>query len=142
MKVNRLKYTKHDPRAGRPRSNPDACPRKRAQSLASTHRKRAEKRAVREEYNSRGCLKCGYSDTDVIENHHIFEVEGEKNVSISTSCSNGTSVPVFKLELAKTIPLCPTCHAELHAGKWDVTEHQYGWQVIFYAKLRRRHDAS
>lgn len=63
------------------------------------------------------CVCCGYGGSDklrVLELHHIDPTQKEFDLSVSGITSKSWD-RILK-ELKKCIPVCPTCHREIHLG--------------------------
>jgi len=67
------------------------------------------------EYLGGKCIRCGYNLPEAIDFHHIDP--STKSFGIAES---PCSFNALKTELQKCAPLCKNCHAEFHAGRFDL----------------------
>ncbi len=63
------------------------------------------------------CIRCGHSVPEAIDFHHI--VPSEKKFEIG-ECRRKLDDEELIKELQKCAPLCKNCHAEFHAGRFDL----------------------
>lgn len=66
---------------------------------------------------TRGCLCCGEDDPEILEFHHV-----DRSEKLFVISSNKYKVSVLSLiaELAKCVPLCPTCHVRADRGTYTI----------------------
>ena len=62
------------------------------------------------------CIRCGYKLPEAIDFHHIDPSKKEFGVAEVNFKFN----ELLKAELRKCAPLCKNCHAEFHAGRFDL----------------------
>ena len=65
------------------------------------------------------CIRCGYSHPEAIDFHHIDASKKSFGIGKSTLHYPLTSQKHID-ELQKCVPLCKNCHAEYHAGRFDL----------------------
>lgn len=58
------------------------------------------------------CSKCGESRHWVLDFHHLES--NQKESEVADLVRRGRNFESIKLEIAKCIPLCRNCHADLH----------------------------
>ena len=63
------------------------------------------------------CIRCGHCVPEAIDFHHI--VPSEKEFEIG-ECRRKLDDEELIKELQKCAPLCKNCHAEFHAGRFDL----------------------
>jgi hypothetical protein len=68
------------------------------------------------EYLGGKCIRCGYNLPEAIDFHHIDP--STKSFSIGDVSLSFNDA--LKAELQKCAPLCKNCHAEFHAGRFDL----------------------
>lgn len=63
------------------------------------------------------CIRCGYNLPEGIDFHHIDPSQKEFGIADQ---KGDLSNERLKKELQKCVPLCRNCHAEFHAGRFDL----------------------
>jgi hypothetical protein len=63
------------------------------------------------------CIRCDYSFPEGIDFHHIDPSQKEFEIS---EFKGPLSNEKLRKELQKCAPLCRNCHAEFHAGRFDL----------------------
>ena len=72
-----------------------------------------EVRAIK---SSRGCLRCGESDSYALDFHHVKDKVAD--------IRNGSAINRATLlsEISKCVVLCSNCHRKLHAELWSLLD--------------------
>ena len=76
------------------------------------HENKNRNRDYVDDFLSKGCCKCGESNTWCLDAHHINPEEKDMNISILRKTLH--SLDRIKAELDKCIVLCSNCHREFH----------------------------
>ncbi len=68
------------------------------------------------------CIRCGYNLPEAIDFHHIDPSKKEFIISDINAVNPLKKEKIVK-ELQKCAPLCKNCHAEFHAGRFDLGQY-------------------